>query len=83
MTEDLLDETRVHRVTRPFSNHMADEGKTEQGEIADQIQNLVPNKLVRKPQAQFVQNPVVEKHDRIVEIAALTKPTSPQRFHFL
>src|SRR6476660_2117788 len=83
MIENLLHQTGMQGMSRSVGNQMSDKGQTQEGEVTDEVQDFMPHKFVGKPQTGFIQYPVLRKHDRVLEIAATTKSTGPERFNFL
>src|SRR4026208_336750 len=64
-------------------NQMSDKGQTQKREVTDEVQDLMAYKFVGKPQTGFIQDPVLRKGDRVLEIAATAKSAGPERFNFL
>ena len=83
MFKDLLHQSGVQGMSRTIGNQMSDKGETEEREVADQVQDFVSDKLVRKAEAGFIDDAVAGKNDGVVEISATTQPASPECFHFL
>ena len=60
----------VEPVTALEARELADQTRTEQVEVAERVEHLVPHELVAETQAVFIQHAVVVHHDRVVEAAS-------------
>src|SRR6476661_2974753 len=83
MIENLLHQTGMQGMSGSVGNQMSDKGQTQKGEVTDEIQDFMAHKFVGKPQTGLIQDPVLRKDDRVLEIASTTKSTGPERFNFL
>ena len=72
----------MHDVTAALRNYLAQNRHTQQRQIANDVQNLVAHKLVRKAQAGFIQHAVLRQHDGVVKRTALNQIRSTQGFDF-
>ena len=71
--EDLLDETRVHRVTGALGDNMADEREAKKRNIADQVQHFVSNKFVGEAKAGLIDNTFFGQDHRVIQGSAFPK----------
>jgi len=83
MSKNLLNETRVERMSRALGEQVSDKRYSEQRKISDQVQDLMTHELIGKAKARLIKNTVLREHDRIVQIAPLPEPASPNGFHLL
>ena len=68
--QKFCNEPRVQRVAGAIRNQPAQHRLANEGEVAEQVQSLVPNKFVRKAERRIVQDAVFGKNDRVFQRAA-------------
>ena len=73
---------RMQQVAAAFGLHSAQQGHSQQGQIADDVENLVAHELVGKTQSGFVQHAVLGQHDGVVQRAAANQIRASQSFDF-
>src|SRR5207344_3349955 len=74
---DRMDELEVERVATVARDHVGPDRTAEQREVAEQVQDLVANKLVTI--AKPVQGAAVAEHDRVVERATARQTVLPHK----
>ena len=57
----------VHGVPGALGDHVPEQWPADQGQIADQIQRLVPAALIREPKSARIPNPISLEANRIIE----------------
>src|SRR5260221_5333012 len=80
--QDLLDETRVHGVTRLVRRDLAHDGTTDQGQIADEVEDLVPDELVAETERP-VHHTLVVEDDAVLYGTAAGETCLTQFLNFL
>src|SRR6476620_8828634 len=83
MIENLLHQTGMQGMSGSVGNQMSNKGQTQKREVTDKVQDFMAHKFIGKPQTGLIQDPVLRKDDRVLEIAATTESAGPERFHFL
>jgi hypothetical protein len=73
----------MQRVAGAIRGQPAQHGPADQGEISQQIEDLVADKLVGIAQRGFVQHAAFGKHDGILQRAAPDQAAGLQRFHLV
>src|SRR5206468_4071493 len=81
--QKLCDEARVQRVSRAIGNQAAQHRLADQGEISEQVEGLVPNKLVGETKRGIVQHTGFRKHNRVLERSAPDQTTGLKLFHVM
>src|SRR5439155_12711991 len=76
-------EPRVQRVSGAIRNQPAQHRLANESEVAEQVQSLMPDKLVRKAEGGIVQDPFFGENDRVLQRAAADQTASLQLFHFV
>ena len=67
--KNLLDEARVQRVAGPVRGDLADDRTADQGEVADQVEDLVADELVAEAE-RSVHDAAVVEDDAVLDRAA-------------
>src|SRR5436309_1846269 len=74
---------RVQRMAGAIRNQFAQHRLANEGEIAEQVEGLVPDKLVRKSEARVVQHPFLGENDCVLQQTAANQTVSLQLLHFV
>ena len=72
----------VERVAGIPGRDVTHERAAQEPEVAHEVEHLVPDELIRKTQAGFVQHAVLGQDNRIVERAAPNQISAAQGFNF-
>src|SRR5262249_33742253 len=75
-------ELRVKRMTGTVSNQVPDNRVSDQREVADGIENLVPDELVFEPQ-RVVEHAGLAEDDGVIKRATERQAVLPQHFDIL
>ncbi len=70
----------MHRVACAVGDHMADQGMSEKGNVADQVQNFVAAEFVRKSQTLRIHNAFLIQDHHVFKRAALDQAALQQHF---
>ena len=73
----------VRSVTGPHGNDMTEQGTSGQGEISDDIEDLVADKFVREAEGFFAQDRVVADDDRVFQTPAADETFFHERLDIL
>src|SRR4029077_12456442 len=76
---DCARQFRIRRVSRFYRDEMTTDPATEEREVADDVENFVPDKLVRKTQRLFTQDGVAAHDHGVFQTAALDEVFLHQR----
>src|SRR5258708_3753394 len=72
----------MKQMTAAFGLHSAQQGHAEQGQVANNVENLVTHELIGPAQTRFIQHTVAGQNDRVIERAAANQVCASQRFDF-
>jgi len=64
--KDSLNQPRMKSMPGSFCDDMADKGRSEKREIANEIEDLMANKLVVEAKACLIHKAVFREHDGVV-----------------
>src|SRR5262249_15062795 len=73
----------MQQVSTALGADAAQNRHTQEGQIADDVEDLVTHKFIGKAQAGFVQHAVPGEHDRVIERSAPNQVSAPERFNLL
>src|SRR6266404_911371 len=76
---DRAREVRICGVSRFYRDEMSTNSTTDQREVADNVEDFVPNELVWEPQRFFAQHRITTDHDRVFQTAAFDEIFLHQR----
>src|SRR5207248_7527816 len=81
--QQLTDKTRMQRMAGAIGNEAAQDGLADEGEIAKQIERLVPDEFVRKTKGRVVQHSRFGKDDSILQRSASHETARLKLFDFM
>ena len=77
------DESSMQRVTGAIRRQPAEHLLADQREIAEEVENLMTDKLIRIAQRGLVQHAVFGEHDRVLQRAASDQTGLLKRLHLM
>src|SRR5258706_4175231 len=72
----------MQQVAAALGRHPAEEGHTQQSQVADYVENFVAHKLVFPAQTRFIQHAIPRQAVGVIELPAANQIRASQRFDF-
>ena len=67
LSENLLHEFGVQRMSGAFRDDMTDEGEAEQCYVSHQIEDLMTDEFIREAKTGLIDDALLGQHDRILQ----------------